>query len=52
MCIQVNSVFQRMLLKRGTGNGERGTGNGEWREWGMKTGESCQRYEIWGHNNT
>ena len=36
-------VCQRMLLKRGMGNGEWGMGNGEWGmgngEWGMGNGE-------------
>ena len=46
---------QRMLLKRGMGNGEWGMGNGEWGmgngEWGMGNGEWGMGNGEWGMGN-
>ena len=46
---------ERMLLKRGMGNGEWGMGNGEWGmgngEWGMGNGEWGMGNGEWGMGN-
>ena len=51
--LQLPSIANRMLLKRGTGNGERGMGNGEWGtgKWGMGNGEWGMGNGEWGMGN-